>query len=353
MAIQQYNTVTPRIDKVAGKMLAHAIPKEVLSVTGNQHRMPRNKSDTIIFRRWLPTGGSSSGSQSDPGSTQNINRWNITAAAHLTSEGVTPVADTINAQDITVVLNQYSCLYMYTDKVAELYEDNVPDGQIKLTGERMGLVRELIRYGALKGCTNKFYSGGTTRATVDEPVSLNLLRKMTRSLTANRADPITSVLSASPNFSTQPVESGYLVFCHSDAEHDIRELPGFTPCAEYGSRQMVHPMERGSCENFRFIVSPELASIPDSGKAIGSDGLFSTSGVNNDVYPFIVVGEEAWGDVALRGRDSFMPVHIPHTMESKEDPLKQRGYVGSKFYSAAFVQNDGWMAVAECGITDL
>jgi len=33
--------------------------------------------------------------------------------------------------------------------------------------------------------------------------------------------------------------------------------------------------------------------------------------------------------------------------------LGQRGYIGAKFYSAAFVSNDGWMAVIEAGATDL
>ena len=177
MAAHAYHTVEARIAKMKGRMLKHAQPREVLGITGNQHRMPQNQSDTIIFRRWVPTGGAKSGvTASAAGNVQNINRWSITTAAHLTQEGVTPEAETILAQDIPVVMQQYSCLYMYTDEVAVMYEDDVPDGMIKLSGERMALLRELIRYGALKGCTNKFYAGGTSRATVDEAIGLNMLR---------------------------------------------------------------------------------------------------------------------------------------------------------------------------------
>ncbi|TQL87463.1 hypothetical protein FB549_0084, partial [Delftia sp. HK171] len=37
----------------------------------------------------------------------------------------------------------------------------------------------------------------------------------------------------------------------------------------------------------------------------------------------------------------------------KSDPLGQRGYVGAKFYMACTMLNEGWMAVAEAGVTAL
>lgn len=346
MSTQMYTTVAARIGRLKGAILAHAIPHEVLSITGKQHRMPKNASDTVVFRRWLPYGGATTNSTT-------INTVSVDANAHLVQEGVTPDADTITPQDITVQLQQYACLYMYTDRAADLYEDNIPDEMKQQTGERMGLVREMIRYGTLKGCTNKFYAGGTTRATVDEAIGLNILRRVTRTLKRNRSRMVTRVLSASPDYNTAPVEAGYLVFVHTDAEGDIRDLPGFTKVAEYGSRKPIHENELGSCETFRFVTSPELASIADSGAAIGSTGLYSTTGSNIDVYPFVVVAEDAWGDVALRGMNSFEPTHIAAGTKDKSDPLGQRGYIGSKFYSAAFVQNDGWMAIVEAGVSSL
>ena len=346
MATQAYDTVTPRIAKVKGAILRHAIPREVLGITGQQHDLSQNVSDTVIFRRWLPFGGATT-------NATTINQWSVTVTAHQTQEGVTPTPDTIAPQDITVQVIEYSCLYVYTNKVALLYEDDVPKAMKKQTGQRMGLVRELVRYGALKGNTNKFYSGGTSRSTVDEAISLANLRAVSRSLQANRGDPITEVLSASPNYNTAPVEATYIVFCHTDLENDVRELPGFTKCVEYGTQKKLHAMELGAVDNFRFVVSPELSSIIDSGASLASTGLVSDGGANIDVYPVIVVAEEAWGDVALRGQNSFRVTHIAHTVKDKNDPHGQRGYVGAIFWSASFIQNDGWMAVIECGVTDL
>ena len=346
MTTQNYSTASPRIGKLKGEILAHAIPKEVLGITGAKRKMPKNSSDTVVYRRWLPFGGATT-------SSTTINQWSVSEAAHQVTEGVTPDADTITPQDITVVLKQYACLYMYSDKTAELYEDNIPDEMKVQTGERMGLLREKIRYGALQGCTNKFYAGGTSRATVDLAISLGLIRKVTRDIEANRGMRITSILAPSANFNTTAVEAGYLVFCHTDCAADIRDLPGFVECASYGSRKQIHEAELGSVETFRFICSPELSPIADSGAAIGSTGLLSTTGTSIDVYPHIVVAEDAWGDVALRGMDSFGVTHIPHSQKDKQDPLGQRGYVGAKFWSAAFVQNDGWMAVIEAGVQSL
>lgn len=319
----------------------------VLSITGTQHKIGKNMSDTVVFRRWLPFGGATTNSST-------INNWVVDPNEHLTTDGVTPVADTIIPQDITVQLNQYSCLYAYTDKTADLYEDDIPKPMMKQAGQRMGLVKELVAYGVLKASTNKFYAGGTSRATVDATVSLNRLRNITRSLESNRADQITEVIKASPNYNTVPVESGYLVFTDTDMAHDIREIEGFTKASEYGERGMkAHPRELGAVDEYRFITSPELGPVLAGGAAVGSTGLVSNGGSNVDVYFMIVVGDDAWGDVALRGLDGFSLTHLPHSSKDKQDPLGQRGYVGGKFWCAPFMQNDGWAAILECGATVL
>lgn len=340
------NTPAARIGLIKGAILRHAEPKEVLGITGQNESMGKNMGDTMIFRRYLPFGGATTNSTT-------INQWSVDVAAHALQEGVTPNSDTLTPQDITVVLQQFGCLYMFTDKVADLYEDNIPDEMKKQTGQRMGLVREMIRYGVLKGATNKFYAGGTSRATVDEKIGLNIIRRVVKALEANRSTMITKVLAPGPAFNSNFVEDGYLVFVHTDAEPDIRDLPGFKEAASYANKKVVHPRELGSCERFRFITSPELAPYADSGAAIAGTTLFSTTGTSADVYPFIVVAEDAWGDVTLKGKGAFEPTHIAPGQKDKNDPHGQRGYIGSKFYSAAVICNQGWMAVIEAGVSAL
>lgn len=343
MATQTFNTQPGRINRLKGEILAHAIPVEVLGITGSQKRMPKNVGDTVVFRRWLPYG--------------NVdNKWvdgsnvDTYANAHLTQEGVTPSADTLQAVDINAQLQQYACLYAVTDRTVDLHEDDIPEEMKKQTGERMGLVHEMVRFGALKGMTNVFYGGsGTSKATVNGTLSIPMLRKITKSLKANHAKMVTSILAPSPNFATAPVEAGYLVFCSTDLEPAIRDLPGFKHVSEYGQRKVLHEQEIGSVESYRFILSPELAGQPNGGAAVGTTGMFSTSGANIDIYPLVIVGEDAWGQVPVRGADSLDVSYIPPGLKDKNDPLGQRGYIGAKTYFTAVVLNNGWGALAWVG----
>lgn len=343
MAIQNYSTLDPRIGKIAGEMLRHAIHTEVLVPACKQLDMPKNKSDTMICRAWVPYGAT----------VAAPNSWTVTADSHITQEGVTPAADTILARDVTFTLNQYSILYSLTDRDYDLYEDKIADAMKEQTGERAGLVRELAIYGKMKACTNKFYAGGTSRGTVDEAVTEGLVAKVIRSLKAAHAQQITKVLSSSGNFGTVPVEASYVCYIHTDAEYDIRRLAGFRECAGYGQRTLINEYELGTWQNVRFILSPELASIPDSGAAIGTTGLKSTTGTYIDIYPMIFLAKDAFAQVKLRDEGSLVPVvRLPGESDSG-DPLGQRGYIGCKFYHAAEVLNSGWMAIAEIGITSL
>jgi N4-gp56 family major capsid protein len=353
MTIQKYaSPAAGRVHRLKGEILANAIPVEVLGITGMNKKMPKNQGDNVVFRRWLPFGNVDN-RWITPSTTNAANNY---ANAHVTVEGVTPTADTLTPTDIPAVLEQYSALYAVTDKTVDLHEDDIPSEMKRQVGQRIGLVREMVRYGVLQGAGTVLYAGGSDRGTVDEAIDLPLLRRMTRTLRANHAGMITSILAPSPNYETRAVEAGYLVFCHTDVEADIREMKGFVKVAEYGSRKPIHEMEIGTVENFRFILSPELAPILGAGANKASLKLQSTDigGTQKiDVYPCIVAAEDAWGQVALRGVDSLDVTYLPPGSKDKNDPLGQRGYIGAKTWFTAKILNDGWMGVIECGVDDL
>lgn len=351
MAIQAFALTPGRINKFKGEILAHAVPAEVLGRTGRQIPLPRNSSDTYVARRWLPYGATAASATSINAYFQNGtgDRGNAIAQAHQIAEGVTPSPDSIVPQDTTVVIQQFGCLYGFTDKTYDLYEDDIPKAMIEQVGERVTFVNEMIIWGALRACTNAYYGGGgTSVATVSGPITLGLVRKIAKNLQANHAKPVNKVLRAGPNFATDPVAEGFTVYCHTDLEPDIRDLPNFVPAEAYASGTPMQN-EIGKCERFRFVTSPDLPSIQDAGAAIGATGLYSTSGVNIDVYPFIVAAQDAWGQVAVRGLNSLDPTFLPPGEKSKADPLGQRGYAGTAWWKAVMIENQGWMAVGNVG----
>jgi N4-gp56 family major capsid protein len=163
---------------------------------------------------------------------------------------------------------------------------------------------------------------------------------------------VTSILAASAKFDTAPVAAGYRVFCHTDLEPDIRDLPGFTPIERYASGK-PEPNEVGAVERFRFLTSPDLPSIQDAGAPVGATGLYSTSGTNIDVYPIVVTGQDAWSQIAVRGLEALNPTFLPPGQKTKSDPFGQRGYVGATWWKACLLENNGWMAVAYVGRKNL
>jgi N4-gp56 family major capsid protein len=223
MALSTMLTPSQRIGKLKGEILTHAIPREVLGLIGDTRPMPRNSGDTVIYRRWLPVNATSA-SPNTFFTDGAGDRATALANQHLSSEGVTPNAETLTPQDITVTLNEYTVLFGYTKRTADLYEDDVPGAMKMQTGERLALVRELVRFGVIKSCTNKLYGGsGNARTNVNGKLSLKLLRKAAKALDLQHTDKITEILAPSPKYGTAGVEAGFFVFIHTDLKPDVRE----------------------------------------------------------------------------------------------------------------------------------
>lgn len=344
MSANSYSNTTGRINEVKGEMLAISEVQEVLSVGFKMKPFPKNKGDNVSYRARVPTGGATT-------NANTINRWSITAANYATAEGVTPTPKAVSYRDVTATLTQYMVIYSYTDKAADLHEDDIPEDQKLQCAEDMGLIREMVRYGEAKAGSTVQYSGGTSRGTVDEPITYNQLSLMVRTLLANGAKFMSSILAPGPEYDTSAIEASFVVFCHTDARYDVRQLQDFVPVAKYANRKPIHPNEFGSVGECRFISSKELGSYADSGAAVGTTGLYTTSASNIDVYPFIVCGQNSLYDIALNL--NFDVVHLPANKPDKSDPGAQRGYVTSKWYQAAKAVNAGWFGVIEAGITNL
>lgn len=360
MAQQNYSTVASRnLIRAAQDMLAHAQPITVFGDFGTQREMPQNATDTLVFRRTLPLLALASGATSGGGTAELTGRYagtpggqgGLVASSFLLGEGATPDANTITFQDVTVQLQQYGILFKFSSKVELLYEDDIPGEMVKLTGETMAEVLELVRYGVLKAGSTVVYANGSSRSAVNTPISLAALRKAVRTLESNRARRVTSRIAPGVNYGTRAIQPSFIVFCHTDAVADVRSLASFVKVEEYGSFKPIHDLEFGSCEDFRFIKSPLLQPFYGAGGAVGSN--LSYAGAASDVYPFIVIGEDAWGQVALKGMNAIRPVTLKASQQNHANPLGQFGYVGASTWFNAVRLNEAWMARIECTVSAL
>lgn len=343
--MQTYSLVPSRnLIMAEREMLKHAMPIKVLSTFGTQKQIPQNKTDTVVFRRALPIDAGTNGAP------------NITASNYLLQEGVTPGSRTISYQDVQVTLQQYGVLMKLSSKAEAMYEDDIPGDMVKLVGEHMASIEELISYGVVRGGTNVVFANGTQRSAVNTAITLNKLRQSARQLESAHAQLVTEKLAASVNFNTSAIEPGYLVFIHTDMEADFRNLTNFVPVARYGSQKPVHEREVGTVERFRIITSPYFRPFLSAGGTISAGTFLSnggTSGTTADVYPVMVVAQEAWGQVALKGMNAIQPIYLPAKQITHANPMGQFGYVGANFYKNAVRLNENWMVRIECACSAL
>lgn len=343
--MQTYSSVPSRNLIMAERdMLKHAEPIRVLSTFGMQKSMPQNKTDTIVFRRALPIDAGANGAP------------NVNISDYLLQEGVTPSARTITYQDVQCTLQQYGVLMKLSSKTESLYEDDVPKDMTKLVGEHMASIEELIAFGVTRGGTNVVFSNGTARNQVNTAISLNKIRQCARVLESAFASRVTERLAAGPNFGTSAVHPAYLVFIHTDLEADARNLAGFTPVVEYGTQKPVHEREIGAVEQFRIVTSPYFRPFLVAGGVVTAGTFLSNGGLvgtTADVYPVLVVAQESWGQVALKGMDAIQPIYLPAKQITHANPMGQFGYVGANFWKTAVRLNENWMVRLEVAASGL
>jgi len=329
MALTAYTDISPRVGIVAvSQFLKHAEHPIVFNKLGQVERMPKNKGQTIKWRRFTPF---------DP----------ITSAL---TEGVTPSSQQLAVVDVTGTLLQYGGWSELTDVIADTHEDPILQGAMALHGQQAGESFETLTYLTLRAGTNVVYANGSARNAVNTKIAIGKLRSAVRTLNKNKARKKTQILAPSVNYKTQAIEASYIAVCHTDLEPDIRDLAGFTPVSQYGSRKPICPQEFGSVENVRFITTTIATPFADAG-GLDGDAVLSTTGTNADVYPIIIFGEDAYGTVALKGKDAAeILVRNPGKPE-KGDELGQTGSVGWKGWHVASRLNEAWLVRLEVAAT--
>jgi N4-gp56 family major capsid protein len=336
MTITASGNVSPLKNSVTyfvAASLAHAEPVTVLGKFAATKQIPQNKGVAVQFKRPRP----------------------FSPAVTPLVEGVTPDVSSFSYDVVNANLKQYGHLAKITDVIEDTWTDPVLNDLALQSGQNIAATTEKLTYDIVKAGTQRHFANGTARTDVNTPISLNDTRAAVRTLQAQKARPISKMLSPSPDYGTQAVEPGYVAICHTDLESDIRNLPGFIPVASYGSRSPLDPNEIGCVERIRFITSPDLSPWVDAGGAYAGSGsaMVTTGGTSADIYPVMIFGQDAYGTVALKGKTAMDPTIIPVGTKDKADPLGQIGYCGWKTWHTAVILNEAWMVCIEVAASAL
>lgn len=312
--------------------LAHAQPQLTLDKFAQLITVPKNKSETLKWRRLVP----------------------FAVSMDQLVEGVTPSPTGVTYEDVTSVLAEYGAWIPFSNILIETHEDDNLRQFTIGASEQASLTKERILWTVITSGTNVVYSGAaTSRATVQAPLDLGDLQLCTRFLKASMAKPITKIITASEKIATQPVAGGYVGIGHTNLEADIRNISGFVPREQYAdSSKLLHDMEIGKVQDIRIILLPHLPYYAGAGSGTTTGVLFT--GANVDVYPLVIFGQDAFAATALKGMDSVnVWVKTPKGGESYEDPLGQRGFVAWRMWYSGVRLNEAWMIRLECAATAL
>lgn len=327
--VMTYGDISPRVGLYAvANFLAHAEPVLILERFAKVEQLPKNKGQVVKWRRFVPFA------------------INTTALV----EGVTPAPNQLQYEDVSTMVNQYGGWVSFSDVIVDTHEDpNLQKISMGL-GEQAASTKEALIWEELVGGTAVLYSGAaTSRATVEDVVQAADLVAAQRFLKANRAKHITRMLKASQMIATEPVAPAFVAFGHSNLEPDLRALPEFVVREKYANMQTLSDYEIGKFQDIRFILSPQLT--PFWGAGGNPTGVLSRDGVAADVYPIVIVGQDAFGVVPLRGMDSAS-ITIQNPKATYEDPLAQRGFASWKMWYVAVRLNEEWMVRVEVAASE-
>jgi N4-gp56 family major capsid protein len=271
------------------------------------------------------------------------------------AEGVPPVGQKLEAEDVECTLEQYGDAVKITDVIADTHEDPVLNESMELCGEQAGETVEELRINVLRAGTNVFYANNVAnRVSVASKPLLGDLRQIYRYFKKYKAREVSRIISATAKIATEPVGSAYFAMGHTDLDADLRGIAGFVPVEKYSDSMKAQPGEIGKVENFRFILTPMFEPWLSSGASSSTlirGGAVSGSAASCDVYPLIFVAQNAYAIVPLAGRNAVKPMVLNPGKPSTTDPLGQIGFVSWKTYQTAVILNHSWIARLECGAT--
>lgn len=328
----QYADLGARINAyAAAQFLVHAQPDLILERFAQPHSIPKNKSQTIKWRRLVP----------------------FDAAMDQLVEGITPSPTGVRYEDVQGQLAQYGAWIPFTDVLIDTHEDeNLKQFSIG-AAEQAALTKERILWNMMIAGTNVIYSGtATSRSQVEAPITAADLQLAQRALKNAFAKTITKMIGASPKIATQPVAPAYVAIGHTNLEQDLRAIPGFVPRENYSDVKLLHDREIGKYQDIRFILAPHYTYFPGAGSSNITGVLHD--GSNVDVYPLVIFGQDAFGTVSLKGADSAkVAIKNPKMGESYEDPLGQRGFLAWKTWFAGVRLNEAWVVRVESAVSAL
>ena len=165
--------------------------------------------------------------------------------------------------------------------------------------------------------------------------------------------------NGSVNIGTSPIRASYLGICHVDVEEDLRAIPGFVSCEQYGGYVSLYPYEIGTLNGVRWLATEEDSLINAGAGTTSAAGFRGAGPTANDVYSSYIMAQDAVGSVGL-GEQHTQEIYmtgdrlptiemIYHQAGSSgvADPLNEISTIGWKGWLVGKILNNTWIVKLE------
>jgi N4-gp56 family major capsid protein len=328
MAVTTYAALTSFVYKAALKV---AEPKLIHEEYGIPITIPEYSSAQVKlarYERFNPIYGSQA------------------ASIRQLAEGVVPADTTTTRTVYTITTLQYGMTMRVSDVTVAINEiQPVPALQRNNARNMAETVDAAYRDGIMAGSNvgravdNYGDISGAARVNVSGRINPDALDKVIRALMQQDAEFWTDAIGATTKISTAGVLPSYIALVHPDVYYDARKMPGFDEANKIYSATLKG--EVGAYKNLRFCMSTMAKIFLSVGAAIGATGNKAVDSTNQDVYPVMVIGREAYAVVKLASMARI--IWIPPTQTDHFNPLGQWGTLGWKAQCASGIVNDNWI----------
>ena len=191
----------------------------------------------------------------------------------------------------------------------------------------------------------KYAGNATSNATVDanDLVSYSDLMHLAIDLDNNRTPKHTTAITGTRMVDTRTIPACRVAYIGSEllptfkAMKDLHNNPAFIPVEKYAAGGTTLNGEVGSVDNFRLVVVPEMMKWAGAGADASADSANYETGNKFDVFPILVIGNEAFTTIGFQTDGKTVKFKITHKKPGDEtadrtDPYGETGFMSIKWY---------------------
>lgn len=337
------------------KALVEASQEKYFGQLSNTKNMPKNMGKAFKQYRYLPIiddrNLSDQGLDAQGATIRNGNLYGSSTDIGL----ITGKLPTLGEQggrvnkvsahriELTSTLQNFGMFYEYSKDLLNF--DTDADLQMHLNRELLNAAvkvdEDKLQIDLLTNAGLIKYTGSaTTPAQLNHTMELTYadLVKLGIDLDKNKCPKQTKIMTGTRLVDTKTIPDCRVAYVGSElvptleAMKDFHDERAFIPAHHYAAGTTLLKGEVGRIAGFRIVVVPHMQKWAGVGASATDNKFYRTAG-KYDVFPFLVVGDEAFTPIGLEGDGNKGKFEIIHKAPNQETASNQNPYGKLGFYS--------------------